>query len=155
MSTDADTQTIDYYGNGVVDARELAPLTLDAWMALPVPGRYGPRAPYDRPCPSCGNAMQYPTSCRCDYERRVMALAGLDEPSDRYEWTRATLIQVNRAMRALDDSGSWPIRDRFNGTDRAIGRVRAWIRSGGCLDDGLSGYVRAVDAEIGRIVNAL
>lgn len=132
----------------MLSADELAPLTLDAWLALPVD--WYSRTPYDRPCPVCGHSMVYPTSCRCGYERRVMALAGLDA-SDRCEWTRATLIMVNRAMRALDDSGSFPTNGRYNLTDRAINRVR---RSGMYFDDGLNGYVRSVDVEIGRIVNS-
>jgi hypothetical protein len=58
-------------------------------------------------------------------------------------------VAVNRAMRALDDSSSYPIRSRFNGTDRAIRRARA-------IDtEGLDGYVRTVDHIIGRIVNSL
>jgi hypothetical protein len=120
---------------------EWAPHTLAEWLALPT-DRYQ-RAPYDRPCPACGESMTHPTSCACDYEKRVWALAGLDgfEP-----WTRANVVAVNRAMRALDDSGSWPIRSRFNGTDRAIRRARVGAES-------LDSYVRAVDAEIGRIVN--
>jgi hypothetical protein len=118
------------------------PIALDGWMALE-PDRYQ-RTPYDRPCPTCGASMTYPTSCTCDFEARVWALADLDGPAD---WTRANLIAVNRAMRALDDSGSWPIRSRFNGTDRAIRRVRGYDF------DGLDSYVRAVDFELGQIVN--
>jgi hypothetical protein len=142
-------------GGHVVDARTLAPLTLADWIALPVSGRFGPRAPYDRPCPACGDSMLCPTSCRCDFERRVMALAGFDRwDAWSADWSRANVVAINRAMRALDDSGSLPTNGRYNLTDRAIGRVRRWLRDGGCFDDGLSGYVRAVDHEIGRIVNS-
>jgi hypothetical protein len=123
------------------------PMALADWLALER-DRYT-RAPYDRPCPACGEPMMYPTSCRCDYETRVWALAGLDDYAPA---TRANVIAVNRAMRALDDSGSWPIRSRFNGTNRAIGRVRReWGST--LFTDGLDAYVRAVDETIGRIVN--
>jgi hypothetical protein len=122
-----------------------APFALDAWRALPV-DKYS-RAPYDRPCPSCGEPMIDPTRCTCDYERRVWALAGLE--GFGVPWTRENVVRVNRAMRALDDSSSWPILGRFNATERAIRRVRA-VADG---LDGLDSYVRAVDAEIGRIVN--
>ena len=104
------------------------------------------RQPYNRPCPACGASMVYPTSCRCDFESRVWALCGFERG---YEfWTRANVVAVNRAMRALDDSSSLPVRSRFNATDRAIRRVRD---SG--YSDSLDSYVRAVDEEIGRIVN--
>jgi hypothetical protein len=106
------------------------------------------RPPYDRPCPSCREAMSYPTRCGCDFERRVWALAGLD--GYWAPWTRANVTAVNRAMRALDDSGSWPIRDRFNVTDRAID----YVRRHGDLDS-LDSYVRAVDERIGVIVNSM
>jgi hypothetical protein len=126
------------------DQKFTFPMTLADWQTLER-DRYG-RAPYDRPCPSCGEPMMYPTGCRCDFEARVWALAGLDGPA---EWTHKNLIAVNRAMRALDDSGSYPIRHRFNGTDRAIGRVRRYSEG----LDGLDSYVRSVDSELGRIVN--
>jgi hypothetical protein len=100
-----------------------------------------------RPCPACGEPMNYPTRCTDDFEARVFALAGL-EPYEA-DWTRPNLILVNRAMRALDESHLWPIRGRFNVTDRAIGRI---AREGYSVD-GLDGYVRAVDDMIGRIVN--
>jgi hypothetical protein len=125
------------------------PMALAEWLALE-PDRYAPRAPYDRPCPACGRPMVHPTACHCDFEARIWALAGLEDYAPA---TRANIIAVNRAMRALDDSGSWPIRSRFNGTDRAIDRVRrAWCSE--LYANGLDSYVRAVDAEIGRIVNA-
>jgi hypothetical protein len=118
------------------------PTPLADWLALE-PDPYA-RAPYDRPCPSCGASMTHPTSCRCDFERRVWALAGLDWSAD---WTRANLVAVNRAMRALDDSSSWPIRGRFSATDRAVRRASGTA-------DSLDSYVQAVDWEIGRIVNS-
>jgi hypothetical protein len=123
------------------------PMALADWLALE-PSRWN-RAPYDRPCPACGEPMIVPTSCRCDFERRVWALASLDGYAPA---SRANIVAVNRAMRALDDSGSWPIRSRFNGTDRAINRVRRDWRDE-IYAEGLSAYVRMVDETIGRIVN--
>lgn len=123
------------------------PMALAEWSALER-DRYA-CAPYDRPCPACGEPMTYPTRCACTFETRVWALAGLDGYAPA---TRANIVAVNRAMRALDDSGSWPIRSRFNGTDRAIGRVRRdWGSE--LYADGLDTYVRAVDEAIGRIIN--
>lgn len=116
---------------------------LAAWLEIE-PDTYE-RTPYDRPCPSCGDSMTYPTTCKCDFERRVWALCGFDGPVDP---NRDNTIAVNKAMRALDDSGSWPISNRFNGTERAIQRVRkrGW--------DSLDEYVGMVDSEISRIVNS-
>ncbi len=113
-------------------------MDLATWTELPTDS-YG-----RRDCPACGDSQTYPTSCRCDFERRVFALAALGDFPD---WTRANVVKVNRAMRALDESWTWPVRDR------AIRRARDFSRSGGCLD-GLDSYVRMVDYEIGRIVNA-
>lgn len=128
-----------------LDSSSRAPWTLDQWLALET-DRYE-RAPYDRPCPACGESMTYPTSCRCDYERRVWALAGFDGYAPA---TRENIIAANRAMRALDDSSSWPIRSRFNVTERAIRSVR---RDGDAYAYGLDSYVRAVNERIGNIVN--
>jgi hypothetical protein len=100
-------------------------------------------------CPSCGNPMNYPTSCRCTFAKRVAALAGVDESA---EMDRATVVKVNRAMRALDRSDLWPIRGRFNVTDRAIRRTRNYLlETGGSPDVSL--YATLVDDDISRIVN--
>jgi hypothetical protein len=109
------------------------------------------REPYDRPCPSCGEPMMHPTKCVCSFEQRVFALAELDDDVYGPYWARGNLIKINKAMRALDDSNSYPINGRFNATDRAIRRVRNY----GLENlDGLDSYIRAVDWEIGRIVNS-
>jgi hypothetical protein len=100
-------------------------------------------------CPSCGNPMNYPTSCRCTFAKRVAALAGIDEGD---EMGRATTIKVNRAMRALDESDLWPVRGRFNVTDRAIRRTRAYLRESGDSPDVFL-YAELVDGELSRIVN--
>lgn len=136
----------------LADPRDGAPFKLAEWSELET-DRYQ-RAPYDRPCPACGDSMVEPTSCRCGYELRVAALAGMLETIAGVgpramigEWSRSNMIAVNAAMRALDDSSSWPISNRFNVTERAIRRARVYA-------DSLDSYVRSVDQEIGRIVNS-
>lgn len=53
---------------------------------------------------------------------------------------------INKYFRLIDDSHLWPIKGKFNVTERAIRHVRIL---------GVSGleYCLALDAEIGRIVN--
>ena len=103
-------------------------------------------------CPGCGNDMVYPTSCRCTYEKRVFALAGLN-PSDADLADRDTLCRINAAMRALDQSDTYPIRNRFSGTERAIRYARRLMAANGTM--GAWEYAAVVDGEIGRIVNSL
>lgn len=86
--------------------------------------------------------------CRHTYEQRVCHLAGVDagDPLDR-----GTLVKVHRAMRTLDQSDLWPIRDRFNATNRAIRRVRELRHE---YDLAVVEYAESIHHEIGRIVNA-
>jgi len=72
--------------------------------------------------------------------------------AEKYEG-RANITAINRAFRAQDESHLYPIRGRFNATDRAIKRLQRYQRDGLCLNPGLE-YALALDAEIGRIVNA-
>ena len=60
-----------------------------------------------------------------------------------------TTRQINRWFRLRDESHLWPVKGRFNATDRAINRLRR-------LDHDWEGegYASALDAEISRIVNA-
>jgi hypothetical protein len=61
--------------------------------------------------------------------------------------TRLGQIRViNRLFRRQDDSDKWPIRGRFNVTERAIRRVR-----GTC--DNPESYARALEREMSIIVN--
>lgn len=60
---------------------------------------------------------------------------------------RANIAAINRAFRAQDESHKWPIKNRFNATERAIRRVRAAMPC-----EGLE-YALALDAELSRIVN--
>ena len=59
---------------------------------------------------------------------------------------------MNRLFRRQDESHLFPIRGRFNATERAIRRIRDARRDGLVIDDGLE-YALALDAEISRIVN--
>lgn len=55
---------------------------------------------------------------------------------------------INRIFRNADESNLWPVRGRFNATERAIRRVRKNI-------PGLEGleYYLTLYSEIGRIIN--
>lgn len=53
---------------------------------------------------------------------------------------------INRLYRQQDDSGKWPIRGKFNVTERAIRRVRGTCD---CPDS----YARALEREMSIIVN--
>ena len=63
------------------------------------------------------------------------------------------VAEVNRLFRQHDESSKWPIRGRFNITERAIRRVRHNIlrhigSTGGCE------YAAILDAEIEHIVQS-
>jgi hypothetical protein len=59
---------------------------------------------------------------------------------------------INKEYREKDESHLWPIRGRFNATERAIRSVRAFERDSGIALEDLE-YEEALDAEITRIVN--
>ena len=59
---------------------------------------------------------------------------------------------INKEYREKDESHLWPIRGRFNATERAIRNVRAFERDSGIALEDLE-YEEALDAEITRIVN--
>lgn len=62
-----------------------------------------------------------------------------------------TRRQINKKLRAADDSNLWPILGRFNVTDRAILHVKKWEKLAGYnVDD----YEEAVMLEISKIVNS-
>jgi len=60
-----------------------------------------------------------------------------------------TIRQINRWFRIRDESHLWPVKDRFNATDRAINRLRR-------LNHDWEGevYASTLYEEISRIVNA-
>ena len=59
-----------------------------------------------------------------------------------------TKRQINKHFRKIDDSEKWPIRGRFNVTERAIRRIRK-------LFPGLQGleYALTLESEISTLVN--
>lgn len=65
------------------------------------------------------------------------------------DFSDMTVRQINKEFRARDESHLWPIRGKFNVTERAIRRIR---RSGLICDDGMA-YAATLDAEISQIVN--
>ena len=71
--------------------------------------------------------------------------------AENYQGTAAVAV-INRLFRAQDESHLYPIRGRFNATERAIRRIRDARRDGVVMGDGLE-YAYALDAEISRIVN--
>jgi len=73
------------------------------------------------------------------------------ERAERYEG-RANIAAINSAFRRQDESHLFPIRGRFNATERAIRRLRRLARDGLVLEPGLE-YALALDAEISAIVN--
>lgn len=61
--------------------------------------------------------------------------------------------QINAWFRKHDDSRLWPVRGRFNVTERAIRRLRRQRREGMCVYTGLEYYL-SLEREISEIVNA-
>lgn len=73
------------------------------------------------------------------------------ERAERYEG-RANIAAINALFRRQDESHLFPIRGRFNATERAIRRLRRLAREGAVIEPGLE-YALALDAEISAIVN--
>lgn len=73
------------------------------------------------------------------------------ERAERYEG-RANIAMINALYRRQDESHLYPIRGRFDATERAIRRLRRLAREGAVLVPGLE-YALALDAEISAIVN--
>lgn len=80
-----------------------------------------------------------------------MNVDSIVERAERYTG-RANRAAINRAFRAADESHLWPVRGRFNATERAIRRVQHFMREGGYDLTGLE-YALALDAELSRVVN--
>lgn len=66
--------------------------------------------------------------------------------------TTKELRAINKNFRERDDSHLWPIRGRFNATERAIRRLRDWQRQGGYFDCAYS-YEATLEREISQIVS--
>lgn len=65
---------------------------------------------------------------------------------------RKNTIAINRLYRAQDESHLWPIRNKFNATDRAIARARRIMSDCAESCEGLE-YALTIDAELSAIVN--
>lgn len=78
----------------------------------------------------------------------------------RHRERQATLARrhafkaVEHSLLESDESHLWPIRNRFNVTKRAIGRVKRLIRAG-LVVDSPDDYETIIEAEISEIVNNL
>lgn len=68
------------------------------------------------------------------------------------EINEMSIRQINAYFRSIDDSHLWPIRGRFNATERAIRRLRKLSRDGLDCTSGLEYYL-SLENEISRIVN--
>lgn len=66
--------------------------------------------------------------------------------------SKAELIEVNRLYREKDDSHLWPIKGRFNVTERAIRKAR-WFRSEAGECSSRIEYEYLLDGIISEIVN--
>ncbi len=67
---------------------------------------------------------------------------------------RAERIGINRMYRAQDESHLWPIRGRFNVTNRAIRRARDFERESGVALYGLE-YCYILESALSDIVNGI
>ena len=63
-----------------------------------------------------------------------------------------SIREINRHFRNEDESDKWPIRGKFNVTERAIRKLREYRRQGMIINEGLEYYL-ALEAEIIDIVN--
>jgi len=73
----------------------------------------------------------------------------MNEPSNVSEMS---IRQINAYFRKNDESHLWPIRGRFNVTERAIRKLRKLRHDGLCVNEGLEYYL-TLENMIGEIVN--
>ena len=66
--------------------------------------------------------------------------------------TRKELIEANREFRLKDESHKWPIRDKFNVTERAILHIRRAVQMGLTIES-IEHYKQLIDQECSLIVN--
>lgn len=64
-----------------------------------------------------------------------------------------SMRKINRVFRNCDESSKWPVRGRFNATNRAIARLAAQRRNGNYMVTEGYEYAMALDREISLIVN--
>lgn len=73
----------------------------------------------------------------------------MEEPKNVCEMS---IRQINKYFRKHDDSHLFPIRGRFNATERAIRRLRKYRREGMEINPGYEYYL-SLEREISEIVN--
>lgn len=66
----------------------------------------------------------------------------------KMNFNEMTKRQINKHFRNIDDSDKWPIRGKFNATERAIRRIRKLFPEIQGLE-----YALTLESEISRIVN--
>jgi hypothetical protein len=64
----------------------------------------------------------------------------------------AFIRAVNRYYRDHDESHKWPVRNRFNATERAIRKARQWRRDSGVDATGME-YVELLELILTELVN--
>jgi len=74
-----------------------------------------------------------------------------DATEDKYGL--ANIRAINRIYRDQDESHLWPVRNRFNVTERAIRKAREFQRESGCAVYGLE-YCYLLDGIMSKIVNS-
>lgn len=82
-----------------------------------------------------------------------MNIDAIVERAERYTG-RANRAAINRAFRRADESHLYPINGGFDVTERAIRRVRRFMREGGYNLEGIE-YALALDSELSTIVNSV
>ena len=70
----------------------------------------------------------------------------------REKLTLKDIRRINKEFRLKDDSHLYPIRGRFNATERAIRRLREYQRQGLVIDSAYS-YEASLEGEISNIVD--
>lgn len=80
--------------------------------------------------------------------KQYLSAEQIADKAERFNGTRNT-AEINRLYRQQDESHLYPIRGRFNATDRAIRRIRRL----GFSTVGLE-YALNIDSELSRIVNS-
>jgi len=82
--------------------------------------------------------------------REALKEAGID---DTDTVSNRSIRIVNKLFRENDSSNLWPIKNRFNATDRAIRKQRKMFQFSGPIS--IFEYILALEHEISNIVNSV
>lgn len=63
-----------------------------------------------------------------------------------------SIREINKFFRSIDQSHLWPVRNKFNATERAIRKVRKFRKESMFDYDGPA-YAHLIENELGSIVN--